>query len=227
MAQEPATLITDVDTAVRIWEILQNQYQGSGHNLKQSYLIELQSIDFKQFNSIPSFIIRFKTLVQNLANIDMKLPDDVYTITFINALTAGFPIWSERQRSLARTATTKLTLEQLYIDITDEARQTEASTSNSIVALYANKPKKGKGRKSNKDKVKKERQTCTHCDRTGHTKDNCWKLYPEKKPLGNREKTKEDKSSSKSPFTLFTGVMVSQVKDSWLVDIGVSNHVAH
>ena len=90
--QEPATLITDIPTASQMWESLRNQYQGSGHNLKQSYLSEIQSIDFKQFNSMPAFIVRFKSLVANLANVDLKLPDDVYTILFINALSSAFPI---------------------------------------------------------------------------------------------------------------------------------------
>ena len=72
--------------------LLQNQYKGSGYNLKHMYITELHNIDYSQFNSITSFIVRFKKLVSSLAQVDIKLLDDFYIITFINALQNVFPV---------------------------------------------------------------------------------------------------------------------------------------
>src|ERR1700722_19033408 len=54
---EPVELICDLDTAFEMWKILQSQYEGSGHNLKQSYLTELHLLRYKQFNSITAFVV--------------------------------------------------------------------------------------------------------------------------------------------------------------------------
>jgi hypothetical protein len=55
---------------------------------------------------------------------------------------------------------------------------------------------KGKGKEKFKGKktntVKKEKPTCTHCKKEGHSEDRCWILHPELKPtkFGNKEKPK-------------------------------------
>jgi len=87
---EPADLISDSTTAYGAWTLLRNQYEGSGYNLKYTYITELHNIDYSQFNSITSFIVRFKRLVSSLAQVNIKLLDDFYIITFINALQNAF-----------------------------------------------------------------------------------------------------------------------------------------
>jgi hypothetical protein len=169
-ATEPTDLISDATTAYEAWTLLKNQYQGAGHNLKQTYITELYNIDYKQFNSITSFIVRFKKLVSSLAQVNMKLPDDFYIITFINALQSVFPVWAERQWLNARSTTSQVTLESLYTDITDKARQSGTVKSN-LVALYSNNPQKNrmdcKSNRNSKPKV------CGHCSKPGHTEDKC------------------------------------------------------
>ncbi|OMP09092.1 hypothetical protein COLO4_05809 [Corchorus olitorius] len=39
-----------------------------------------------------------------------------------------------------------------------------------------------KADKKNASATRREEKTCEHCSKTGHTKDRCWELHPEKKP---------------------------------------------
>ncbi|OMO52468.1 Retrotransposon gag protein [Corchorus olitorius] len=39
-----------------------------------------------------------------------------------------------------------------------------------------------KADKKNASATRREERTCEHCSKTGHTKDRCWELHPEKKP---------------------------------------------
>ena len=86
VASEPADLVADLRTTYSIWEALQKQYEGAGFNLKHQYFTELVAIDYTKFDLITAFIIYFRKLVSNLAQVDIKLPDVTYIILFLNAL---------------------------------------------------------------------------------------------------------------------------------------------
>ena len=143
-----------------MWKILQSQYKGSRHNLKQSYLTELYLLRYEQFNSITAFVVRFKKLLTCLSQVDIKLPNDAYVITFINALESAFLIWAKQQRSNAQVSKIQ-SLEDLYTDITDEAQHLNKSSNDSNVALYTRK---------NRPKTK---VICLGCKKLGHAVENC------------------------------------------------------
>jgi hypothetical protein len=78
-------------------------------------------------------------------------------IIFITRVSQVYLIWAEQQRSNARNKDTKLELDVLIIDITDETCNKKKSKSDKGLALYGNKPendKKGKGKGKSNSKCK-------------------------------------------------------------------------
>ena len=81
-----------------------------------------------------------------------------------------------------------LTLDMLYEDITDKARDRQPTTTNTDVAMYANNPKgnhdncrKNKDENyntqgnSNENRGDKEKfnSKCNHCSKVGHKEKDC------------------------------------------------------
>ena len=65
-------------------------------------------------------------------------------------------------------------------------RARKQQSDNAAVAAYAAKTQGNKPRPGDKEDGNKQPRYCTHCDRTGHVVEQCWKLHPE---LRNKQKT--------------------------------------
>ena len=78
-----------------MWLVLQAQYEGQGQSLKAQYLKEIQQLDYSKFDSMTSFIVAFKRLYSSLKGVQMKMPNDFYTFTFINAFNSAYLIWAD------------------------------------------------------------------------------------------------------------------------------------
>jgi hypothetical protein len=200
-----------------------------------------------------SFIVAFKKLHLSLKGVQMKMPVDFYTLTFIDALNSAYPIWADRWRHASRDTTKPITLTMLYTDATDEARDRNPTAKETNVALYANNPRqsqrggRGGGNSGGKsDKSSSQKEKCSHCSKPYHKEENCWKKHPEKeaeykaKKQANREANKPSSSttSSSTPsataltttsFQMYAGdIMVStSFKNYWLVDTGADWHMTH
>jgi hypothetical protein len=130
----------DIATASEMWVVLKAQYEGQGQSLKAQYLKEIQQLEYSKFENMTSFIVAFKRLHTSLIGVDIKMPDDFYTLTFIEALNSAYPIWADRWRHTAQDTSKPLTLTMLYNDATDEARDRNPVSKETNVALYANNP---------------------------------------------------------------------------------------
>ena len=187
--RELGNLIANIETAAGMWSVLRNQYEAQGLSLKMAYLDKLQQLDYREYKSMTSFIVAFKGLHSRLEDVNMKFPEEFYTITFLNVIESTFPILTDRWRYTARVRETPITLTELYYDVTDEARQQGLARNHSSVALYAKNPRQSNqssrrggrggsknGSSSNSDSV----QTCGHCNKANHKDENCFTKFPEK-----------------------------------------------
>jgi hypothetical protein len=86
------------------------------------------------------------------------------------------------------------------------------------------KDKEGKG-----DKPKKDRPKCTHCKRTGHLAEGCWKLHPELKPVANVAQESGDEYPLLVAATVDDSTALSAVSSSdvWVCDSGASSHICN
>jgi hypothetical protein len=113
-----------------------------------------------------------------------------------------------------------------------------ASKSNED-ALFVTKREAGKRGKDGKpiktegkgDKSKKDRTKCTHCRRTGHVPDKCWKLHPELKTA--MEVAKVAQESEDEYLVLATDsieeetMLSASSSDTWACDSGTSSHICN
>jgi hypothetical protein len=116
----------------------------------------------------------------------MKMPNDFYVLTFIEALNSAFPIWADQWRHAARDTTKPITLTMLYNDATDEARDRNLVAKETNVSLYANNPKGGRG--SNHSSNSSKREKCGHCNKPGYKEEDCFIKFPAKKEVYNAKK---------------------------------------
>ena len=228
ITQQSKDLVCGIKTASAMWAKLKKHYEGKGRSLKSHYLAEIQELDYSsnKFSDITAFIVAFQNLYSQIGQVGMELPNDYYTIMFIKAMSGAFPVWADKWRSSLRTIGDKLTLDMLYEDITDKARDRQPTTTNTDVAMYRNNPKGNCNKKKKKDKDDKDKfiGNCNHCQKYGHKAKYCWIKHPEKKP-------KKEPAAALAPSGLAMyaeAAMVSNAfENCWLVDTGANYHLCH
>jgi len=120
-------------------------------------------------------------------------------------------------------------LDDLIAELIDEECLKEGNEKLALMSKKGNhKDKKGKNKKKNVGKGKGEDEMCTHCKKAVHSKDNCWKLHPEKMPeeikkkqeakkKKEKEKKKEKSSSSEDKWYNEDSVALTAVEGYSLV----------
>lgn len=155
---EPSAVIEDVINPVEIIQLLEESYTAKGWNLKHKYLTKLFQIKAEHFDSIRAFINQFKALKSKLDQLRVKLPEEAYTVLFIDLFDTQYSVWADRQRSNARSVEPKLN--DLIADILNKARKAEKATT-----LYSGKP----GKKDSKGGGNKgSDKQCDHYSKKGH-----------------------------------------------------------
>jgi hypothetical protein len=112
---------------------------------KLNILRKSKNFEYSKFESMTSFIVAFKKLNTSLVGVDMRLPDDFYTLKFINALDSAFPVMTDRWRHESRDPTKPVVLTKLYSEATDEARNRNPVSKDTNLVLYTNNPRGGRG----------------------------------------------------------------------------------
>ena len=230
-------LIEDLPTAVQMWTTLRDHYTGQGHNLKQLYFSEITGIRYENFDGIGSYVLQFKKLVSNLAQLKFELSNEHYIMIFINGLASAFPLWAERQRAIERDSPTSRELEKIMVDITDEARNRTINGSTQSVSFYGNQNYQAKPN---------NRRYCNHCNKPGHTDEKCWVLHPKKvKNINNSQNKDKGKNTDTLDFsvtaivpkgkeintTTSSAMSTDNTQDAqsndWLYDTGANRHMSH
>ena len=89
--------------------------------------------------------------------------------------------------------------------------------------------------------TKKKKVYCSHCDRSNHTKDNCWRLHLEKAPKDrdgkryhkdkankkDKTKKKEDNNKEKNGDVFMCASLLLSFKktNTWFIDLGATQHM--
>ena len=240
-----------VPTAREIWSALSKAFYDGGDELRV-FTLNQKAFSTKQGGkSLTEYYGELTEVFQELDHRDkvvMKDPDDVVAYQKsveqprVHIFLAGLDGMFEQVRGEILRKESIPNLEECYAQIRREAaRQTalkeEKETSEATTMVSRNKPKTTNDAEKN----------CTHCNRSGHTKDRCFKLvgYPDWWE-NNRAPQKRDSKRKPTAAVAETGMdgdsidtastLVATVKDcgkistpvsnsAWIIDSGATDHV--
>ncbi|CCU76267.1 Gag-Pol polyprotein [Blumeria hordei DH14] len=199
----PRGLLQECSTANEMIRTLNNQFRGRGYVLGYNAYQEFISLKISDFENLIQLIIRFKSLIAQMKELNVNLTDLHYHMHFIGLLTDSYPVWADRQRSAARNAKDSniCSLDDLIQDITDEARRIESVSSPGTVFFGNNQGTENRNQKKNKGKFGGNKDSkdgkCKHCEcpfksmnKVKHTEADCL-LNPKNV---NKKKEWEDKN---------------------------------
>ena len=97
----PQQVVMGKKTALEMWQALQIQYEGKGYVIKYNAIQKYVMLKYEDFTDLTSFIIAYRKAIEKMATLKISPPDEWHPMMFIAALSSAWPMWAERQRSLA------------------------------------------------------------------------------------------------------------------------------
>lgn len=199
----PQRQIVGCVTALEMWERLEQQYEGSGVVLFYQAYVAFFNLKCEDHKDIPSYVLAFRETLKKLQEAmreEDHLPDTFITTQFIVGLSKKYSLWGDRQRANQGTEHTKnlepTTLEDLILDITDEARLREReSKKEEKSANFGGKPsnKGDKGKKEDKSTTGTQLKKCPGCGnpKPRHTPDKCIESHADLRKAWEKENGKK------------------------------------
>lgn len=231
-------LIDPNDLAAAAWTKLEKQYGQVGFSARHLAFQSLVSTTLSSCSNVDQFIDQFRTHVTTLSQItSVPLPQWLLLSILINNAGNVYESWSQSIMQQVRSRTISedslYYLEEVIASLIDEARRMNYVTdSNSSTAMVARKPGKSK-------------PICKHCGKI-HKSENCWQMFPEKKPIARYSSAQPDQSNTQSNinFTsnntnndMFTHQSTksiallfpsqSQQINAWVLDSGATQHMCN
>jgi Pol polyprotein, beta-barrel domain/gag-polypeptide of LTR copia-type len=223
----PLIQVKGITKAIEIWDRLKALYEPKGFSSEFLLCRELFDTTLvRTGNSIEAYLTRIKRLTDELAARGLTIPNKVIAAYALNNLTPDYENTVAIISQSFRTSTTDIDIIQLFSQLIDEARRLKAKEPQEMAMAS-----------------KDTRPYCSHCNKSGHSIENCWKKHPNLRPKRNKAKekpknnskdeSKEDKTKS-SETTLITEDKDSEwalslsektSKDTWLLDSGTTKHV--
>jgi gag-polypeptide of LTR copia-type/Integrase core domain/GAG-pre-integrase domain len=202
-AMEPKVyeIFAFANSAKEMWESLYEMY-GNSNNSSRIFEIQQKLVTLNQEpdQSVMEHFGKMKQLWEELRlhrppaatiNEYLKREEQDQVFRFLASLT---PEFEETRRDILMRPEL-LSLNTVYAILQSEetrkkvmGRDQKVNNSLNNSENFANfSSRAGDNTKWNKGKDKKGNQPyCDHCNRSGHTKDKCWVLYPHLKPARNR-----------------------------------------
>ena len=210
------------DLAVTIWRNLKKQFGHVGFSARHLAFQSLISTHVSSCNNVEQYIDNFRTHINTLSQLTSNpLPQWLLLSILINNVGNQFEAWSQ---SIMQQIRTKTTLEdsQSYFDETiasliDEARR--MNQSNEIISETALTTRNGL----------RPKPICIHCGKT-HKSDNCWEMFPEKRPSARFSSTYTPSSQlnqfqNSSQSIAFLSQSRNWQQNTWIIDSGASHHM--
>jgi hypothetical protein len=172
-----------------LWEYLRAKYSGKSRIQSMEGTRTMVSTYFSHMEKVEVYISRMESAIRDIrAGLakDEKIPEWFFTNILLSNLDSA--VWD--------TFVTLILHEEKDITFRD------------LTARMIEHEKQWIHRESaaNLVKAKKRKPVCPQCKRPGHTEENCWDLYPEKRPekYRKKEEAQEDGAAHfvQSPFVL-------------------------
>jgi len=188
-------LMRDSKTVAAVFARAALEYEDHGLASLQKTFQDFMDSTADQFDTARLFGQKLLEIQENLIKVgaEHKIPESMLVLKFINGLQASFDPWKSSFWAISTTKSDIPRFEEVLRSVEAEEARLGATTS----AMAASKHRLEADEDSVMVKVKK----CTNCGKKRHTKDECWKLYPELKAKQDRKrknKTNKDQDGEGS-----------------------------
>ena len=197
-ANGPLLHILTIENPTNAWAQLSRLYTPYRFSLEFILFKEFFRATLSSLGTVENFLVTIKRVSTSLKAKDLELPDKLVIAWTLYNLGPEYEAFVTSTTQSYRAESTALDQDDLFANLIDESRRLQDMDQN---ILFAKNRKPGLMPK------------CDYCNKKGHKKRHCWKLYPDLAPKqrdGNKDGDKKDGSiedlKSQKPDTEETGV---------------------
>ena len=209
--------------AVTAWKKLEKQYGNIGFSARHLAFQSLVSTNLSSCDNIDQYVGQFRSKVNSLSQMTSEpLPQWLLLSILLNNVGNRYEAWSQsvmQQVRLKKINDDSGYLDEIIASLIDEARRLgQNSDNNSSTAMTARKGGRPK-------------PICKHCGKI-HKSDNCWEMFPEKRPSARMSSSKPDSfelnnANESSGSIAFLSQNQNGPCDSWILDSGATQHMCN
>lgn len=223
-----------IEEAYELWTALERLYKPSGFTSEFLLANQLFGTTLASSNyRMEDYLTKIKRLTDQLASRNLAIPDGIIAAYTLSKLTNEYQsvvaVISQTYRQGGANA--KIDLANLFSQLMDEEKRIKSRDVDTQMAM----PAQAQGGQ-NRANSGSTRPKCSHCGRKGHKADNCWILYPEKRPkdkapTNNQQSSKRANEGANIAQTEeetaseFAGFASTSGRQSWILDSGATSHI--
>ena len=191
---EPIKHIEYCTTAKKAYNTLKGVYKPDGFTTNHILCKEFLQLNLIKYDNMETYITKVKDLVNEMADRDLKLPEEFILNWILNSLTSQYDGFVANITQALRVNIKAYNLSTLTTTLLDESRRIDNTENSQIMVLKAKnksyntfnkvlKPYNNKVKAKNAWKREKGAY-CNHCKVATHFTNKCFYLFPEKAPKG-------------------------------------------
>lgn len=180
---EVSYALSSYTTAAEMWDQLAALYSDKGTQFMISAVNDFLHLNFEG-KAVEEWSRTFLHSLHLAEQQGIKFQPELKVLILVDRVAPYYSTWAKiLNASISNKAPSEWpSLEEVIQSLINEDFGTQKEAQNALLS----RPKQGR------------RRQCDHCHKTGHTKDYCWDLHPEKKP-----KQREDFNQPLSSHTGF------------------------
>lgn len=192
--------------------------------------MRLTSFKFNSTHNISDGLSQVQSIVAKLKNLNEPVSDHLVEGIILAALPESFRTFITVWKGLNASERTLTNLMSRLMAEVEDNKLFEHKYGKALMAKEYHK-KNARPKVQQKGKQNNIAKKCSHCDKTGHTQDNCWQLHPEKKTIKSRNDNKKGKGDRGQPkhitYMAIEGSKNRLPVTQWIADSGASNHMTY
>ncbi|KAJ5767425.1 hypothetical protein N7533_000008 [Penicillium manginii] len=188
----PLLYIKDETSAIQAWNTLKELFNPKGFTTEFLVLKEFFNTTLGDFDTMEQYLNKVKLLINDLKSKDIILPNQVVIAWILNSLDEDYSGFIQNITQSLRNDPKAYTIDSLIKSLIDESRGKDDNAIYSINnSFYKQNNKNNKISKNNKQNKQNKKpwkkqplsgKFCKNCHKTNHNVDDCYFLYPKKRP---------------------------------------------
>lgn len=183
-------MMTEENTVKRVFQRAKEEFQESGLGALQTAYREWEECALTSSESVREFAQKIKTIQEKFlqAGSEHKLPNSHLILKFVNGLGEQYLVW-------CTNFWTSYSVEAFPTldSVIRSAEAEEVRQKSGVINSQALIARKRSAPIDDENSVLIRVPRCTHCGKTGHARDGCYDLFPEKKKRWEERKNRRSR----------------------------------